>query len=91
MADEGATYLCGIFESVVVLGRISSMNLPRAEELVERLPGPEGEELDRWASGTREELLATFPELLGAWAFDDADESYRLNPQHQVQFDRPDR
>lgn len=91
MADgDGELYICGVYESVVILGRISRMNLERAEELIERLPGPEGEDLDRFHAGTRAELLATFPELLGDWSFDEADEAYRRNPITQVQFARSD-
>lgn len=90
MADKESVYLCGVYETRVVLGRVSDLNKKRAEQLVERLQGPEGEQLDKWQSGTRAELLATFPDLLGDWSFDDADEAYRRNPLHQVQFDRVD-
>ncbi len=90
MADESAFYLCGVFGTRVVLGRVSQINRKRAENLVERLRGPEGEQLEKWQSGTRAELLATFPDLLGDWSFDDADRAYAANPLHQVQFDRVD-
>ncbi len=88
--DDPRLYICGVFETRVVLGRISALNLKRAGEIIERLPGPEGEGLERWQSGTRAELLATFPELVGDWAFDDADKAYGINPLHQVSYDRPD-
>ncbi len=91
MAEPGATYICAIFETRVLLGRIGSMNLKRVEATIERLPGPEGELLDQWQTGTRAELQATFPEILEAdQVWDDADETYRKNPQLQIEFERPD-
>lgn len=88
--DVGAFYICGVYETQIILGRVSKMNLKRAEDLIANLPGPGGEILDRWHAGTQPELLATFPELLGDWSFDDADEAYRRNPQSQISFDRSD-
>ncbi len=90
MADESALYVCGVYETCVVLGRISQMNKPRAEMLVQRLPGPDGEQLQTWQTGTRVRLLATFPKLLADDKFDDADEAYQVNPKHQVEFERTD-
>ena len=90
MADEAAFYLCGVYETCVVLGRVSQINRKRSENLVERLRGPDGEQLDSWQSGTRDQLLATFPKLLGDWSFEQADDAYRKNPLHQVQFERAD-
>ncbi len=90
MSDSDGFYICAVFESVVIVGRLSEINRKRAETLVERLQGPQGEQLDKWQDGTRAELIATFPNLLGHWAFDDADEAYRKNPLHQVQFARAD-
>ncbi len=90
MAESSDKYICGVFETRVVLGRISAINAGRAEKAIENLSGPDGEELERWQSGTRAELLQTFPDLLGDWAFDDADGVYATNPVHQVMFDRAD-
>ncbi len=104
MADEIATtaadpevvqaapgfYICAVFETIVILGRISHINAKRAGHLVENLEGPDGEELVQWQTGSRAELLATFSELLGDWSFNRADDAYALNPLHQVQFERLD-
>lgn len=83
-------YICGIYEATVILGRISGINEQRAEAMIENLEGPAGETLEQWQSGTRAELLATFPNVLGDWSFDDADAAYEANPTHQVMFDRAD-
>ena len=78
MSDESGFYIAVIFDERVVVGRISQMNEKRAADL------------EKWQTGTRAELLATFPEVLGGWAFDDADEAYRRNPKHQIEFERED-
>ncbi len=88
--DPSSIYICGVFEFTVVIGRVSGTNRKRAGQLMETLKGPGNEELEQWQDGTRAELLATFPDVLGDWSFDRADDAYRLNPQHQISFERPD-
>ncbi len=88
--DEGALYIVGVFETHVVMGRVSELNLKRSGELMENLPGMEEEKLEGWQSGTREEMLLTFPHLLGDWAFEDADKAYQLDSRRQITFERPD-
>ena len=85
-------YVCMVFETRVILGRVSHFNAKRVEQtlLARHFRAPGGEQLERWQSGTRAELLATFPELLNAQVFDDADRDYSANPKHQVEFDRED-
>lgn len=91
MSEPGATYLCAIYETRVVLGRVSGHNLKRAEFLIGRLPGIDGELLDKWQTGSQAELQATFPEILESQqVFDDADDTYRKNPKLQIEFERPD-
>jgi hypothetical protein len=88
--DESGFYIAVIFDERVVLGRISQMNEKRAADLVQHITRRESDSLEKWQTGTRAELLATFPEVLGGWAFDDADEAYRRNPKHQIEFERED-
>lgn len=86
---EGPLYLVALFATVVIVGRISWINLPRAEELVQRLPGPNGEDLEAWQSGTRAEMLETYPADVGDWTFDEADHAYEANPTAQIMYARP--
>jgi hypothetical protein len=86
---EGPLYIVAIYESQVIIGRISWLNLPRAEDLVQRLKGPSGEDLQKWQTGSRAELLSTFPEECGDWSFDDADKAYEANPTAQIMYARP--
>lgn len=88
--DEGALYVVGVFESHVVVGRVSPLNAERAGKLIENLPGMDEEKLEAWQSGTRAEMLATFPALVGDWTFDDADAAYAVDPRRQVTYERPD-
>lgn len=90
MSDETGFYVAVIFDERVVLGRISRMNEKRTEDLVQHIGRRDPDSLEKWQTGTRAELLATFPDLLGGWAFDDADEAYRRNPKHQIEFERTD-
>ena len=85
-------YVCMVFETRCILGRVSHFNAKRVEQtlLAQHFRAPGGERLERWQSGTRAELLATFPELLTEQVFDEADATYRINPKHQVEFDRED-
>lgn len=83
-------YICGVFETVVVLGRISPRNRDRAEIAMQQNEGPEGEKLEAFASGSREELMRIYPELLGDWSFAEADQAHRQNPKQQVIFGRAD-
>lgn len=90
MTDETTEgfYVCVVFDDRVILGRISQMNAARAVDLLLHQSRPDTATLEKWQTGTRSELLATFPEILGGWAFDDADEAYRRNPKHQIEFER---
>lgn len=88
--DESGFYICAIFEERVVLGRISRMNEKRAEDLLQHMARPDLAGLEKWQTGSRAELLSTFPAILGGWAFDDADEAYRRNPKHQIEWERED-
>ncbi len=90
MADEHALYLCGVYETRVILGRVSQINQKRAETLIQRLPGPDGEQLHSWQCGTRVLIRDAFPELVADEDFEDADVAYEANPKHQVEFDRRD-
>ena len=87
-----ALYVCIIFETRAVIGRISSFNAKRVEQtlLAKHYPGPGNEDMEAWQTGTRAELLATFPNLLSESVFDSAEAAYRINPKHQVEFDRED-
>ncbi len=91
MADPGSVYICGLYETCGILGRVSSLNRKRAEATIQHRPGPEGEVLDKYATGTAEELLATFPDDLAESVFEDADDAYRRSAKLQVEFDRPER
>lgn len=86
---EGPIYLVAIFVTKVIVARISWINLPRAEDLVQRLPGPNGEDLEAWQSGNRGEMLNTFPNDVGDWTFDEIDRVYEANPTAQIMYDRP--
>ena len=87
-----AMYVCIVFETRAIVGRFSGLNAKRVEQtlLSKRYPGPGGEDMEAWQTGTRAELLATFPDLLSGSVFDSADAAYRINPKHQVEFDRED-
>jgi len=90
-AQSAALYIVGIYEHTVLVGRISAMNKARAEEILQRRPGPDGEQLQEWQSGTRWELLGTYPELVAGWTFDRADEAYAVARTNQISYPRPDR
>lgn len=90
MADEHALYICGVYETRVILGRVSQLNQKRAETLIQRLPGPDGEQLHQWQCGTRVLIGDAFPQLIEDQDFDDADDAYQVNPKNQVEFDRRD-
>lgn len=90
MADDGSTYICGVFETRVVVGRVSQINLGRAVEAMKHRRRRDRERLEKYQTGTRAELLRTFPDLLGDWSFDEADQVYELNPIEQVEFERAD-
>lgn len=91
MSEQAAfRYLVGVFETVVIIGKIHSRNLARAEELMQRREGPGGEELDSFSSGTEAEILATYPGLVTAEDLREADQAYARNPLSQVQYDRRD-
>lgn len=87
---DGATYLCGVFETRVLLARVSGINMDRAEAALQHRRRNDRERLEKFQTGTRAELLGTFPELLADWSFDEADRAYELNPLEQVEFERPD-
>ncbi len=90
MVDDGSTYICGVFETRVVLGKVSRMNLGRAGDSMQHRRRRDRERLEQWQTGTRAELLGTFPALLGDWSFDEADRAYALNPTEQIEFERAD-
>lgn len=83
-------YVVGVFETVVIVGKVHERNLARAEELMQRRQGPDGETLEEFSSGTAEEVLAAMPELITREILARAEHAYSINPQHQIQFDRPE-
>ena len=91
-AEPSGLYVCMVFETRAILGRISHFNSKRVEQtlLAKHYPGPGGEVMEGWQTGSRRDLLATFPDLLSEQVFDEADRAYSINPKHQVEFDRED-
>ena len=88
--DAGPSYILGLFETQVILGRVSWINKKRAEQLMQQLRGPARERLETWGSGSRDHLLGLFGDQIAGEHFDDADEAYARNPKAQVRFDRMD-
>lgn len=91
MSDQAAfRYVVGVFETLVIIGKIHIRNLERAELLMQQRRGPDGEELETYASGTEAEILAIYPKLVTREELRAADHAYSVNPQNQIQFPRPD-
>lgn len=90
MENEHALYICGVYETRVILGRISQINKKRAEVLMQRLPGPDGEQLHSWQCGVRTLIKGAFPKLVDDEDFEDADYAYEVNPKNQVEIERRD-
>ena len=85
-------YVAILFDSTVILGRFSTLNKDRviATLHADVYKSALGEDVNAWQTGTRDELLATFPDAIPADVFDQADDAYRANPQHQISFERID-
>lgn len=81
-------YIVGLYETQVLVGRISRANLDRARSVLTNRPGPEGEIMEVWGSGTRAQLRKEFGPELDESDFDHADELYMANKTHQFIRDR---
>lgn len=83
-------YIVALYATRVLIARVSPLNLDRASTVLKNVPA-DGEHLEEWQSGTREEMLATFAEELYPEDFADADRVYKQSPTLQVMRSRVSR
>lgn len=81
-------YIVGVFETQLLVGRISRANCDRARITLTQRPGPSGELLEGSAYGTRTDILTALGEEIDPEDFEHADALYAANPTHQFLRDR---